>query len=671
MNAITKLNTARKKTDKILTKLVKYRWIIALIIFILCVAFKLHGSSIGIYDGIFPTHISEADAQKYHILGGPQIIRGDEFVVHTPTYFSQYYNGFNKYSQQMSMHPTNMVLDYYAPVKDITLLCKPFNWGYILFGNERGLSFYWCGQMIMLFMAAFEMFYILTKKNKLLSFVGMFMVGFSPAMQWWMIPHMPIVFIYAMTLFDLGYYMLTSQSKVKQWILTVVTGFIAAGFALSIFPSCQIVAGLAVAVLLITCLIRDRKDIGIYTELEKEEIKKNTINMIIKIAVAGFIAIAILIYFLLTSREDFKLLTGTTYPGKRVSLGQYSTISDLFTGLRSLTLSYRESNVLNNSEVATFIHFTPLFLCLFPSLARRLRKENTEDTKMDLLIGKSLFLLLLLEIVFMGIGFTPRLAKITLFSYINRMQMGYGFTGVIFNVWSINTIWKHKEYYKKWQLILATLLFAFVYEMTITVELRGYLKERYLLVEIIGLSVIVFMAMMRYRKLFAVGMCSVMIIAGAFVNPICSGISPITNHPISKVIRETSEKDPEHYWVTADATYITSNFVMANGAKSLSSTNFYPDFDKWKILDPKGKNEDVYNRYANMVVEITDKRTKMHNISPDAISLRINANDLLKLKVKYIMTSQKVEKIFKKENITYKKLITQDGYTIYEISKKK
>lgn len=670
MNAITKLDTARKKTDKILTKLVKYRWIIALTIFILCVAFKLHGSSMEVYDWLFPTHISEAEARNYHVLGDPRTIRGDEFVVHTPTYFSQYYNGFKKYSQQMSMHPTNMVLDYYAPVKDITLLCKPFNWGYVLFGNERGLSFYWCGQMIMLFMAAFEMFYILTKKNKLLSFVGMFMVGFSPAMQWWMIPHMPIVFIYAMTLFDLGYYMLTSQSKVKQWILTVVTGFIAAGFALSIFPSCQIMAGLTVAILLITCLIRDRKDIGIYTELEKEEIKKNTINMVIKIAVAGFIAIAILIYFFLTSREDFKLLTGTTYPGKRVSLGHYSTISGLFTELRSLTLSYKDSNIINNSEVASFIHFTPLFLCLFPSLARRLRKENTEDTKMDLLIGKSLFLLLLLEIVFMGIGFTPRLAKITLFSYINRMQMGYGFTGVIFNVWSINTIWKHKDYYKKWQLILATLLFAFVYEMTITEDLRCYLRERYLMIEVVGLAIIVACAIMRYKKLFALGMCSVMIIAGAFVNPICSGISPITNHPISKKITEISKKDPDHYWVMSDETQTSSNFLMANGAKSLSSTNFYPDFDKWKILDPKRKNEDVYNRYANCFLKVTDKKTVIGNYAPDGVCIEINPNDLLKLNVKYIMARQKLEKTFKKENINYKKLFTQDGYTIYEISKK-
>ena len=167
-----------KKMDEIINGVIKFRWIIALVFFVLCVIFKVHGTSIGIYDNVLPTHVNEAQANHYRLFGKDRIIRTDEYVVHTPTYFSQYYNNYNKYSNQMSIDSTNMLLDYYAPVKDITVLGKPFNWGYLIFGNERGLSFYWCSLQITLFMTAFELFYILTKRNKILSLVGMFMMGF-------------------------------------------------------------------------------------------------------------------------------------------------------------------------------------------------------------------------------------------------------------------------------------------------------------------------------------------------------------------------------------------------------------------------------------------------------------------------------------------------------------
>ena len=664
-----KLNELTEIIKNIGSLIIKYRWLLALCVFVFCVALKIHGTSIGVYDVIFPTKISEDAAQKYNVAGHFQPVRGDELAVHTPTYFSQYYNGYKKYSHQMSVGKTNMILDYYAPVKDITVLCKPFNIGYILFGNERGLSFYWCSQMIMLFMAAFEMFYILTKKDSLLSIVGMCMIGFSPAMQWWMIPHMPIVFIYAMILFDLGYYMFTYKNKKMQWLFAVMEGFLAVGFALSIFPSCQIVTGLVAVVLLVVCLIRDRTECGIVEGMDKNEIKKNIINAVIKAAVAGTIAIGILLWFVITSREDLRLLTNTVYPGKRVVLGHNATLKDLFTELRSLTLAFRDTNILNNSEIATFIHFTPLFLVIFPSLARRLRNEKNNKKNMDLLVGKALFISLLVEIAFMGLGFSPRLAKLTLFSYVNRMQMGYGFTGVIFNVWCIDMLWKQKAMYKKWQLILLPVIYAITYEMMITIDLREYLRERYLCIEIVIMSVIVAFAIMKYKKLFALGMCSVMIFAGAFVNPICRGIAPITNHPISRFINETSRKDPNSYWIVADESVQIANFAMANGAKSLTSTNFYPDYAKWNVLDKSGKKEEVYNRYLNHSMLLTNGKTNMHILTPDSVRVNVNPKDLLKLNVKYVMTKPQNEKILKKANIRYKKLFYEDGYAIYKIEK--
>lgn len=674
-----------KKMDEIINGVIKFRWIIALVFFVLCVIFKVHGTSIGIYDNVLPTHVNEAQANHYRLFGKDRIIRTDEYVVHTPTYFSQYYNNYNKYSNQMSIDSTNMLLDYYAPVKDITVLGKPFNWGYLIFGNERGLSFYWCGLQITLFMTAFELFYILTKRNKILSLVGMFMMGFAPTMQWWMIPHITIVFVYAMALFDIAYYMLIENNKLKKWVYAVTLGLLASGFALSIFPSCQIVAGAVIAVLLVTCLIRDREKLGIRVDnpetkeqkqleningssekIDKKLIKENVFKLII----SAFIALGILGYFIITSRADLKLLTNTVYPGKRVVTGQYCTLKDLFTNLSSFTLAFRDSNVLNNCEVSTFIHFAPLFLLMFPGMERRLRTKNNEESKMDLLIGKALFIMLLVEIVFMCMGVTSRIAKLTLLKYVNRMQIGYGFTAVICSIWMLNVLWKNKDFYKKSQLIFLALIYGFLNFMIIDVDLKGYLNQKILILEILVLILILLLGMLEYKKLFTLGMCGLLFFAGGFVNPICFGISPITNHKISKCISDTAKKDKTAYWLVIDDSGIMSNFVLANGGKSLSSTNFYPDNAKWKIIDKNGEKSDIYNRYANFNVNLTEKKTSIKLLFLDRVGLNINPKDLSKLNVRYILTNKNVEKSLNQCDIKYKKICIEDGYKVLKLQNK-
>ena len=215
----------------------------------------------GMYNTFFPTVTDQKEADKYSVIGTDRAIRSDEWAVQVPTFFSQYYNDYNVMSEQMSVGGENMILDYFAPVKSIVTLGKPLNWGYLFFGNEVGLSWYWCGQLILLFMTAFELFMILTNRCVKASVFGAFMIALSPCIQWWFLPHMPIVFLYGMALFDIGYYFFTAKKKWLRWLMTIIAGPIVLGFALSIFPSCQVPVAIIVVVLLIMCLIRDKQSI--------------------------------------------------------------------------------------------------------------------------------------------------------------------------------------------------------------------------------------------------------------------------------------------------------------------------------------------------------------------------------------------------------------------------
>lgn len=629
----------------------KFRWLLALVVFLICILFQIHGSSIAIYNNYFPTQTNAEQAADYYIMGKERQIRSDEWAVHTPTYFSQYYNDYKMESYQMSMSGTNMVLDYYAPVKDITIIGKPFSWGYILFGNETGLSWYWCSMMIIMFMSAFEMFMILTKKKVRLSVVGTFMIGLSPVLQWWFVPHITIVFIYAMGLFDIGYYFFTARATWFKWVTVFLASLAVIGFVLSIFPSCQLITALVVISLLIGCLIRDREDITF------------TAEQWYKIGVVVLVAGGTVGYYFWRHWNDLLMVINSVYPGNRVSMGGTDTLYDLFTDLSSMYLPYKDVSVKNNSEIASYIHFAPMFILLFPRISSLLKQKKDRNE----LVGKILFIILLFQIVFMCAGFSENMSKITLFKYVNRMKLSYGWTAVFFSIWSLDMVLKYKGIFKKWEMLLYPVIYGLVYCTFIDKTVLEYLPIQYELIEIVIFVMILIFAMIRSSKIMSYLIVGVMCVAGLAVNPLCKGTAPITNHPISGFIEDKVKEEPEAQWMTADSPFFIGNFVMANGAKVLGATNYYEDTGRWEILDPERKYEEIYNRYSNQSLSVVDEETTVDLTFVDSININVNPNDIKKMEVKYIVTPTDLHSILKKYDINEEVIFEQDGYRIYQL----
>lgn len=635
--------------------LLKYRWVFAVLLFMLCLLFKIHGSSIGMYDYYFPTLSEQKEHDEFNIIGTDRGIRTDEWAVQVPAFFSQYYNDYDVTSNRMSVGEENMILDYFAPAKCIITLGKPLNWGYILFGNEIGLSWYWCGQLILLFMSAFEMFMILCRRNIWVSFTGGFMIALSPCVQWWFLPHMPIVFLYAMILFDIGYYFFVAKSRWMKWLMTVLAGPLVVGFAFSLFPSCQLTAAIIVIVMLVACLVRDKEYMAFSA--------KEWYRIVVPVAFVGVSGG----YFCLNYMDDLIAEVSTVYPGKRISVGGDAGISDLFTNLSTVFLPYRDSNVQNNSEVSTYIQFAPFFLGLYPRIAIYYRKKGDRD----IYVGRCMVIMLFVQILYMCIGFPEWLSKITQFKYVNRMETSYGWLAAIFTAWSIYAIWKYKgEMFEKWQKILFPMIFGMVYCLFINESLIGYISLKLILAEIV-FFVIILIFVINYKKIVSVLLLiGLMFFAGATVNPVRSGISPITNHPISKFVQNTSKKDKNAAWITIDTKFYTTNFFMANGARVINATNFLPDFDKWSLLDKNKSYEESWNRYSHQTVSLADEDTYITTETNDAIHVYLNPTDLKALGVEYIVDSDNkndITSILKKYSIDAKKEFEGDGVSIYKI----
>ena len=622
--------------------LIKWRYLIALLAFIFCVAFKVHGSSINEYNNLFANY----DQYKTEdlVLGKSRSIRSDEWLVHVPYYMSQQYNNYEKDSDLVSLEGQDMIVGYNAPVADITLIAKPFTWGYVLLGNEYGLSWYWCSKLILLMLLTFELCMIITKKNKKVSLLGMLLISFAPAVQWWFVPHMVDVFFWGMAVFVLAYHFFTSDKWWRVlWMVLLPLSVIT--FVLALFPSLQISVGLLMLVLFIVCMIRDKKEIT----FKKKDIWR--------IVVMGVFVLGVLGYTIWTSKDAIKALYSTVYPGKRVTLGGGAGIKALFTDLTTFTLPFKDITYSNNSEVSTFIHFAPIFLMLYPVIWKKMKKDK------NIIVGNALLICLIVMAVFMLVGFPELLSKLTFFSYINRMDMAYGLAATIFTIWGIDMIWKKKLF--NWKQILGVLaIYGFLYVCFVGADELTYFGWKYYLGMIAVLLVLGYLMLSRYQKTFLVGAAVLVLVCGATVNPIARGANALFNHPLEQKIKEIADEDKDAYWLSVD-NIILQQVGIANGAKMLNAVNFYPDLKKWELVDKDGEHKDVYNRYAHILVSLTNKETEYAvGATPDLINVKFSCKDVLKWPVKYLITAGELQVCGDNFREIYDD--TESNYYIYE-----
>ena len=642
----------KKQRINIIDNIIKFRFLIAISIFILLVSFKINGSSIGAWDMYASELIDQTENSL--IMGDNRAVRSDEWMVQTTYYMAQAMSEdfYPLYNTNIMDDGLNMILAYNSPVANLSIIGKPFNWGFLLLGKEYGLSWYWAFKTIALWLLAFELSMILTKKMKGISILASFWITFSPAIQWWFMQHVGDTIFFTLAMI-VAFYKYVENIKDKKWkklSFSLMFAFSAIGFALVIYPAFQV--PLAYLILVFIAVIY-------FGMFKRPKLKKDDyifVSMIILII--GIV----LGQFLLTSMDAIKATLETVYPGKRVSTGGGVELFRYSEFMINTYTPFRDINYLNNCEVSSFINFfIGSVIVLFVAISKKVKNIG---------IGIALFIVALLQFIWTVVPFNETIAKITFLSYVptDRMMLMFNFTAMLLSIWAIGVIFREKIISPLVGGIIAVVNFSVYALLILKSPYRDYTNLRYLIILFAIYLIINVSIFVRWKMVFFIAMSVLIFMSGMTVNPVVKGVGGIYNKTLSKAIIEIEENDPDSVWL-AEGEETKGEFIYANGAKAINGTHFYPALSTWKKISEDYDDEIIYNRYAHVKISLTTDETKFSLGNADAFEIDLNIEELRTLNIKYIVTKNDLSNILNEDNIKFEEIYHSevDGNRIYKV----
>ena len=635
--------------NKVIDFIYSKRFYICIILILICVVFKLSGSSIGLWNNYM-----DLDTNDGVLLGISRTIRSDEWATFTPMMFSQKFNDFKYYTNLIRADYTDVFMIYGLPVMNFLQIFRPFQLGFLFLGNSYGLSFFWCARLIALFIVTFEFLMLLTKKNKYLSFVGAIMVTLSPVIQWWFaINGIVEIFFFGQLALILLYKYINCPNIKQRIIYLFLIIFCAVGYLLVLYPSWQIPMFYVFLSLAVWIILDNKANF----KFDKKDLYS--------IIMALIIFLIILFYIYYKSGNTIKIIMNTSYPGKRVESGGNS-ISSYFKMLINIFLPYKDFSYTNtnNCEMAVMFSLFPLGLVL--SIINLFKDKD-----------KAL-ICMLVSYIFLSIwcifGFPSFLAKITLLSKSQaaRSYLAVGFLDILilFRALSINKI--NLNYKKAFLLSLVLSIFITLlnihYNMFFINDLTMKIKCIVITIMFVVSFCLFFFCLeierKKFKVLFFIAISFIMLVSGGTVNPIRYSTDNIYNSKLLKDIQNINNNE-KGIWISEGMDYPKTNFILMAGVADMNSTNVYPNLERLSLLDKNNEYTHIYNRYAHIKINIVNDENidKFELLNPDFICINMNLDDLSILNVKYIFTENNLENI---DSDHFIKIYEHKQYYVYK-----
>lgn len=603
----------------------KYRFVLSFLLLIMLVSFKISGSSMGCWK------LFLGDGESGIRLGEPRVWRSDEWGTLTPLCFRQQYNtlgSYNRYSQTLGSILTDNMLVYGQPSWDILTLFRPFYWGYLFFGSERGLSWFWCSRLIVLFLSWFELGMLITDGQKKISVMLSVCVSFAPFLQWWFAINGLVEMLIYGACFVLGSNYLVSRAfNPRKIAVAVGMAVCAVGYVLTFYPTWMVPVAWGFVPLFLWVVI---------WKFDRKVLRRVDVVpwlLIFVITAAGLTVLAV------TSWDVIKAELNSVYPGNAPSSSGGTGLWWMMKYPISLVSRFSMNELI--VENSSIICFAPagFILALWVII-----KEKKKDPLLILLLGMNLFLAW-----YYCVGIPKWLAKMLLLSFVNSNR-GPQVLGFLRLTLFVRAVALKEKAPKRWLAALAAVISSAVpmrLALGFTKYEPGGLRYEYFdtaekILVVWAILAVVFYLLYRARKskytMAVLGVCTVVLASSIWINPVAKGVPEITKSETMQQIRDLVKEDPQAIWLVVDMAYPATNIPAMAGADCLNTTQTYPQKTRWEMLDQEGECEDIYNRYCHIRASLGSK-TMLELVSTDYVEVTLSPEDLKKLNIRYIVST--------------------------------
>ena len=603
----------------------EYRFVLSFLLLIMLVSFKISGSSMGCWK------LFLGDGESGIRLGEPRVWRSDEWGTLTPLCFRQQYNtlgSYNRYSQTLGSILTDNMLVYGQPSWDILTLFRPFYWGYLFFGSERGLSWFWCSRLIVLFLSWFELGMFITGGQKKLSVMLSICVSFAPFLQWWFAINGLVEMLIYGACFVLGSNYLVSRAfNPRKIAVAVGMAVCAVGYVLTFYPTWMVPVAWGFVPLFLWVVI---------WKFDRKVLRRVDVVpwlLIFVITAAGLTVLAV------TSWDVIKAELNSVYPGNAPSSSGGTGLWWMMKYPISLVSRFSMNELI--VENSSIICFAPagFILALWVII-----KEKKKDPLLILLLEMNLFLAW-----YYCVGIPKWLAKMLLLSFVNSNR-GPQVLGFLRLTLFVRAVALKEKAPKRWLAALAAVISSAVpmrLALGFTKYEPGGLRYEYFdtaekILVVWAILAVVFYLLYRARKskytMAVLGVCTVVLASSIWINPVAKGVPEITKSETMQQIRDLVKEDPQAIWLVVDMAYPATNIPAMAGADCLNTTQTYPQKTRWETLDQEGEYEDIYNRYCHIRASLGSK-TMLELVSTDYIEVTLSPEELKKLNIRYIVST--------------------------------
>jgi hypothetical protein len=528
------------------------------------------------------------------------------------------------------------------PVWDWTVPGQFHNWGYFLFGAERGLAWNWWCRYLGIPLFAFLFFLGWFGRDRVLAATAALAVALGAPTQWWdtTIPYLLLYFFAGLVFLRIvaSEGMRTSTKALASAGLFVsLASYAFAGyppFAILLFPAFLVLGWQILRP-------ETRPDATISANPERRPLLSRPGVWLAAVLVALAAEFA---YFAAVHSETLLTIAGSAYPGKRVVLGGsfqeflrhrvLDAICPFFSwpGFKADPALWNEPNVCRAAR--WFVPGTGLavlFALRWPASVR-LRRSDL------LLAAAGLWLS-----AWSAVHFPRRLALASgLFPFpAHRAEVVAGFYFLLFAFRAFSRSGVPAPDRRRPAALAAAVSVAFLaWGALLPGGIGGFFTTwdgiAFLAAAAVLCAVVTAGLVSGSRWLFCGGYAVLSLAGGVAVHPLTRGISPIADKELAVLVREVDAREPGRWMANQ---WMTGNFLLAQGIDCEPGTQTYAHRSFWSAIDPKGANEGEWNRYGHRIARLSGDETTDIAASGDVIRFSVTERSLRDLGISHLVWS--------------------------------